>query len=143
MFALLLACATEAEDTAYVPHASDTTIEFVGPKTAECVDDTLHLQVGFDEKVGMVEAEVRIDDGDYAEFHELPYGGLDKDTESVHLYDIELHTDADESDGNHTTFSCDQAPVAGFRVYDEDMGTMACYFGDFVAEWFDPVGCPE
>ena len=144
LFALLAACATETEDSAYVPHPSDKTIEFVGSKTAECVDDELHIQVGFAEQVGMVEAELRVDDNaENAEFHELPYGGLDKDTESVHLYDVELKTGADASDGTHTMFTCDQSPVAGYRVYDEDMGTMACYFGEFVAEWFDTAGCPE
>jgi len=144
MLVLLLACTTEAEDTAYVPHASDTTIEFVGSKVNECKNSKLHLQVGFMEKVGMVEAELRVDDNrDNAEFHELPYAGLDKDTETISLYDTELKTGADEADGNNTTFVCDQGIVAGYRVYDDEMGTMACYFGDIVPDWFDTAGCPE
>ena len=140
---LALACTGETTDTGpEAPHTSDTVVEIQGTPMNECTDK-LHLQIGFLDQVPSVTAELRIDADGEGELHTVPYGGLDKDTETIHLYDIELTTGADEADGNHTTFTCDDYPVAGYRVYDEEGGLMACYFGEFVLDWFDATGCPE
>ncbi len=140
MLFLLAACpAPTEEDTS--PVTSDTVVEIVGTPVNECVDGVLHLQIGFSVQVPRVVAEVKFG-GDVVELHEVPYGGLDEDTESIHLYDAELDTEAAEADTSHTTFACDDYPFAGWRVYDEEGAIMACYFGEFVADQFDQTGCP-
>lgn len=138
---IALACTEEVVDTGTLPHTSDTIVEIVGTPVNDCFDGTLHLQIGFSVQVPRVEAEVKIGP-DPGELHDVPYGGLDEDTESIHLYDNELNTAASEVDTNNTVFSCAESPVAGYRVYDEDDGLMACYFGEFVLDWYDTTGCP-
>ena len=142
MLTLLLACATDELDSGTAPHTSDTVIEIVGTPVNECTDGKLHLQIGFSVQVPRVEAEVKTGP-DGGEFHDVPYGGLDEDTESIHLYDNELNTEASTVDVNNTAYACADSPVAGYRVYDEDDGLMACYFGEFVADWYDATACPE
>lgn len=136
---LLAACTTETVDTA--PQTSDTVVEIVGTPVSECVDDELHLQIGFSVKVPRVEVELT--DGSVTEMHDIPYGGLDKETESVHLYDAELETGASEANASKTTFTCDDYPYGFWRVYDDADAIMACYVGEFVADQFDATGCPE
>ncbi len=137
-----LACTPESDSAEEdVPFTSDTVIEIVGTPLNECVDGVLHLQIGFSEQVPEVIAEVKASP-DPVEFHTVPYGGLDKDTKTIHLYDAELDTEASEANAGNTTLSCDDGPYAGWRVYDDEGGIMACYFGEFVADQFDQTGCP-
>lgn len=138
---LLLACAQkEAADTG--PRTSDHLVDFVSPPSNNCEDGDLVLQAVFYEEVPLVVADVR-DGSDVSELHEVPFAGMDKDTGELFIHESTLTMEADEADDDHSTFSCDDIPYAGWRVYDEDGAIMACYFGDFVVDQFDTSGCPE
>jgi len=139
---LLLACAPEAEDTGTAPFTSDTVVELSGTPVNECVDGELTLQIAFTVDVPEVIAEVH-DGGDVIEFHDVPYAGRSEDDEEVRIHEKTLETGANEQSGSATTFTCTSPPYAGFRVYDEEGGLMACFFGEFVASEFDATGCPE
>lgn len=135
----LLACTTETVDTA--PQTSDTPVEIVGTPISECIDDELHLQIGFNVSVPRVEVELT--NGSTTEMHDIPYAGKDKETGEIFLYDVEMETGADEANTSKTTFTCADAPYGFWRVYDESDALMACYVGEFVADQFDATGCPE
>ena len=138
---LLLACTPEAEDTGTAPFTSETVVELSGTPLNECLDDELHLQIAFTVDVPEVIAEVH-DGSGVIEFHDVPYAGRSEDDEEVRIHESKLRTGASEASSNSTTFTCASPPYAGYRVYDEAGGLMACYFGEFVASEFDQTGCP-
>lgn len=138
---LLLSCTPEAEDTGEAPFTSDTVVELSGTPLNECTGNELKLQIAFTVDVPEVIAEVH-DGSDTIEFHDVPYAGRSEDDEEVRIHEKTLETGASEQGASETTFTCGSPPYAGFRVYDEEGGLMACYFGEFVAEEFDHTGCP-
>ena len=140
---LLVACAPKTEDSGpALPFTSDERAEIVGVGVSTCEDGELSLQIGFAAAVPSVEAEVK-NGGEVVEFHDVPFAGMDEDTESIFIHEANLTTDAAEATpGQATTFTCDDGAYAGFRVYDEEGGIMACYFGDFVVSEFDTTACP-
>ena len=141
MLLSLLACTPkEAADTG--PRTSDHLVDFVSVPVNECDGNELTLQAVFYEEVPSVVAEVR-DGSEVSELHEVPFAGMDKETGELFIHESTLDMEADEAGDDQTTFSCDDVPYAGWRVYDEDGAIMACYFGDFVADQFDASGCPE
>jgi hypothetical protein len=119
MMLLLLACTTEPVDTGEVPFTSDIVVELSGTPLNECLDGELRLQIAFTVDVPEVVAD-----------------------EEVRIHEKTLETGASEASATGTTFTCSSPPYAGFRVYDEAGGLMACYFGEFVAQEFDQTGCP-
>ena len=140
---LFLACAPKAEDSGSpAPFTSDERAEIVGAVNTSCVDGEFTLQIGFAAAVPRVEAEMQDGTGT-VELHDVPFAGMDEDTESIFIHEATLATEADEAvSGQATTFSCDDGAYAGFRVYDDEGGLMACYFGEFVISEFDTTGCP-
>jgi hypothetical protein len=138
---LLLACTTEPVDTGEVPFTSDIVVELSGTPLNECLDGELRLQIAFTVDVPEVVAEVH-DGSETIEFHDVPYAGRSEDDEEVRIHEKTLETGASEASATGTTFTCSSPPYAGFRVYDEAGGLMACYFGEFVAQEFDQTGCP-
>jgi hypothetical protein len=126
------------------PFTSDERAEISGAVVGACDEsqDEFHMQIGFVAEVPRVEAEVRTDEGGQ-EFHDVPFAGMDKETESIFIHEAKLDTEASEAvSGEKTTFACSDAPYAGFRMYDAEGGIMGCYFGEFVADQFDQTGCP-
>jgi hypothetical protein len=142
MLLYLLACAPDEDSAEEVPFTSDTVVELSGTPRNECTDNELLLQIAFTVDVPEVVAEVH-DGSGVVEFHDVPYAGRSEDDEEVRVHEKTLTTGANEADGSHTTFTCASPPYAGFRVYDEEGGLMACYFGEFVASEYDQTGCPE
>ncbi|MDP2311907.1 MAG: hypothetical protein Q8P41_03315 [Pseudomonadota bacterium] len=135
-----LACAPADDDTGPAL-TSDRRVEFVSDPTNTCLDGALTLQAVFYEDVPRVEAEVR-DGSDVVEVHDVPFGGMDEETGELYVHEAELDHEAAEAGASSTTFSCDDVPFAGWRVYDEEGALMACYFGEFVADLYDQTGCP-
>ncbi len=142
MIALLLACTPEAVDTGEAgPVASDTTAEIVGAVIGTCNGDNFEMQIGFATEVSSVVAELRTDEGGQ-ELHDLPFAGMDEDTESIFIHEAELDMGAGYESGQSSAFACSDSPYAGYRAYDSSGAIMACYFGEFVADQFDATGCP-
>ncbi len=142
MLFLLAACAPEPEDTGELPFTSDVVVEISGTPVNECLGDELRLQIAFTVDVPEVVAEVH-DGSGVVEFHDVPYAGRSEDDEDIRVHEKILETGGSEADSLTTTFTCASPPYAGYRVYDEAGGLMACYFGEFVASEFDATGCPE
>jgi hypothetical protein len=138
---LLAACAPDEDTDPAGPVTSELRSELAGPVSVNCDGDELSMQLPFVGSVPRVEAEVRTG-GDSFELHEVPFGGMDEDTETIFIYELKLHTGADQPDANHTVYTCDEAPFAGFRMYDDAGAIMGCYFGDFVVDFYDQTGCP-
>lgn len=143
MIALLLACTPEPVDSGEAgPVASDTTAEIAGAVIGTCNGDTFEMQIGFVTEVDSVVAELRTDEGGQ-ELHDVPFAGMDEDTESIFIHEAELDMGAGYDNGQSSAFSCSDSPYAGYRAYDSEGAIMACYFGEFVADQFDATGCPE
>jgi hypothetical protein len=140
MLLLLLACTGKAEDTGY--RTSDLRAELSGPGTSACIDDELKLQIGFVSEVPRVEAEIH-DGSGLVEFHDVPFKGMDEDTNSIFIHEATLATGSDTSDDTHTKFTCDPVPYPAFRIFDDEGALMGCYVGDAAAFDFDMQGCPE
>lgn len=145
MLALLLLACTPAEDSGPAdngPTTSDERATIVGAVTSSC-DKKMELQIGFDASVPTVEAELTTGSGEN-EVHPVPFGGMDKDTGKIFIYEVKLELGAsDPVMGESTRFVCADGAAAGFRAYDDKGAIMACYFGDFASELYDHTGCPE
>lgn len=143
LLALAVACAPKAEDPGPSPaFTSDERAEIVIPGSSTCVDGELSPRIGFAAAVPRVEAEIR-NGTDVVELHDVPFAGMDEDTETIFIHEADLTVGAGEAvSGQATTFTCEDGAYAGFRVYDDEGGIMACSFGEWVIDEFDTTACP-
>jgi hypothetical protein len=141
--ALFLACTGEESlDSGTGPVTSEERAEISGAVVNQCEGDELELQIGFVSEVSRVEADVT-SDGTVHELHDVPFAGMDEDTESIFIHEVVLETGASEASlGSTTTFTCADSPVAAFRIFDNEGAIMGCYIGEFVVDYYDATGCP-